>query len=242
MSLKTRNTLELRQGNTKLRLIVDDANSRVGIWIGSTEIARMTATAFTPLVDAGIGGGDLDLGSSGAAGSLDIFPATASKGKLRFTAVDNAGDTTSEIKNAAQSAAAVWTIPDTNGNDTFDMLGLAQTITGIKSFAAMFRIQRSATVAAAGSVQGDAAALSEGFQTVSGANGTLGVRLPTAVAGAVVIIKGITNGVLKVWPATGAAINGLGSNNAMSLASGLIPAIFIADTTTQWYTIPLLPS
>jgi hypothetical protein len=97
-------------------------------------------------------------------------------------------------------------------------------------------------VAATGSVIGDAAALIEGFQVVTGADGTKGVILPVAVAGAVVIIKGTTAAVLKVWPQTGAQINAVGASTAMSLASGVIPAIFIAKSATQWYTLPLLPS
>lgn len=105
-----------------------------------------------------------------------------------------------------------------------------------------FRFPVGADVAAAGSTQTDAALLAEGFQVVTGANGTLGVKLPVAVRGAVVIIKGTTAGVLKVWPNSGAAINALTGDAAMSLASGLIPAILIAKSATQWYTLPLLPS
>jgi len=123
-----------------------------------------------------------------------------------------------------------------------DYVDGAATVDGIKTFAAMFRIPVGADVAAAGSVQGDATALLEGFQVVTGADGTKGVKLPVAVAGAVVIIKGTTSAVLKVWPNTGAAINAVAANSAMSLASGVIPAIFIAKSATQWYTLPLLPS
>lgn len=97
-------------------------------------------------------------------------------------------------------------------------------------------------VTAAGSVIGDAAQLSQGLNVVTGANGTLGVILPVAVPGMVVMVKGVTSGVLKVWPKTGAQINAVGTSTAMSLASGLIPAIFVASSATQWYTIPLLPS
>ncbi len=119
----------------------------------------------------------------------------------------------------------------------------AQTITGQKTFASMPIIPVNADVAAAGSVLADAAQLSSGFTVVTGANGTLGVKLPaTPAAGTIVIIKGTTSGVLKVWPDAAATINAVGSNGAMSLASGVIPAIFIAKSTTQWYTIPLLPS
>lgn len=105
------------------------------------------------------------------------------------------------------------------------------------------KIRRNAPVTATGTDVGTAAALLPGFQTVSGANGTVGVVLPTAPeAGTVVIVKGITAGVLKVYPDAAATINAIGSNGAISLASGAIPVIFVADSTTQWYTIPLVPS
>lgn len=97
-------------------------------------------------------------------------------------------------------------------------------------------------VTAAGSVIGDAAQLSQGLNVVSGANGTLGVILPVAIPGMMVIVKGVTAGVLKVWPKTGASINAVGASTAMSLASGAVPAIFVASSATQWYTLPLLPS
>lgn len=97
-------------------------------------------------------------------------------------------------------------------------------------------------VTAAGSVIGDAAQLSQGLNVVTGADGTKGVILPTAVPGMQVIVKGVTAGVLKVWPKTGATINALSASAAMSLASGATPAIFVASSSTQWYTIPLLPS
>lgn len=134
---------------------------------------------------------------------------------------------------ATITSATITTLTSTTVNAT---TVAATTHTGNHRFTV------GADVPAAGSVIGDAAALSEGFQTVSGANGTKGVILPVAVAGMMVIIKGTTSGILKVWPQTGSAINAVGASTAMSLASGLIPAIFIASTTTQWYTIPLLPS
>jgi predicted RecA/RadA family phage recombinase len=98
------------------------------------------------------------------------------------------------------------------------------------------------TVAAAGSVIGDAAALSQGLNIVTGADGTKGVILPVAVPGMTVYLKGTTAGVLKVYPQSGATINALSASAAMSLASGAVPAIFVASSATQWYTIPLLPS
>jgi len=97
-------------------------------------------------------------------------------------------------------------------------------------------------VTAAGSTIADAAALSEGLNVVTGADGTKGVLLPVAAPGMQVYIKGVTAGVLKVYPQSGSVINALSASAAMSLASGATPAILIASTATQWYTFPLLPS
>lgn len=67
--------------------------------------------------------------------------------------------------------------------------------------------------------------------------------LPVAKAGMVVYLKStVSNKILKVWPQTGAAINAIAASTAMSLASGPTPAILVASSATQWYTIPLLPS
>lgn len=127
--------------------------------------------------------------------------------------------------------------PGTAAASKAAVLGASKELAGM-----LFRETINPDVAGAGSIQSDAAALLEGFQVITGANGTLGWRLPTAVAGMRVTIKGTTAGVAKIWPATGAQINAVGADTAMSLASGVIPAIFIAKTATQWYTIPLLPS
>lgn len=108
---------------------------------------------------------------------------------------------------------------------------------------AVFAIPRNTPVVATGSTVADAAQLYPGFTTVSGANGTKGVLLPpTPTPGTVVIIKGTTSAVLKVWPDAAATINAISSNGALSLTTGLMPSIFIADSTTQWYSLPLVAS
>lgn len=97
------------------------------------------------------------------------------------------------------------------------------------------------TVAAAGSIQGDAAALSLGFNLVTGADDTKGVLLPAAVAGSWVIIKVDAGADLKVWPATGDAINAIAANSAMTVVDDVCFMLIALDGTT-WYTLPLLPS
>jgi hypothetical protein len=98
------------------------------------------------------------------------------------------------------------------------------------------------SVTAAGSVIGDAAQLSQGINIVTGANGTVGVILPVAVPGMQVIVKGVTAGVLKVWPKTGAQINAVGASTAYSLTTGAMPLTLVATSATQWYTLPLVAS
>ena len=98
----------------------------------------------------------------------------------------------------------------------------------------------ASTVAATGSTQGDAAALSDGFNVVTAGDGTKGVVLPAPTAGRVVYVKNGAAAILKVYPPSGKVINALSADAAISLAANVAP-IFISDGT-KWYTIPLLPS
>lgn len=55
---------------------------------------------------------DLDAGRSGAAGSVDVFPGTAAKGKLAITCTDQTGDTTVSLVAGAMAAARTITLRD----------------------------------------------------------------------------------------------------------------------------------
>lgn len=99
----------------------------------------------------------------------------------------------------------------------------------------------SASVAATGSAQGDAAAILPGLTKVTAADGTKGVVLPAAVAGLVCYVKNSVAQILKVYPASGDAINALAGDAAISMAAST-SAVFVAFDSTTWYTIPLLPS
>jgi hypothetical protein len=102
------------------------------------------------------------------------------------------------------------------------------------------------TVAAAGSVQGDAGLITANAPStvlVTGADATKGVILPAAFPGAVHLVKNrdSDNAILKVYPATGGAINALAANGAISMAAKT-SAVFMSIDGTNWVTIPLLPS
>jgi hypothetical protein len=65
---------------------------------------------------------NIDAGVSGTAGTVDVFPTTASKGKLAVTAADSAGDTTTTLVNASQAGARTYTVPDAGANAEFVMM------------------------------------------------------------------------------------------------------------------------
>lgn len=75
---------------------------------------------------------NLDVGASGTAGSVDVFPTTASKGKLTLVAADSAGNTTTTITNASQATTRSYTIPDAGANGKFALAGgnAAVTLSG----------------------------------------------------------------------------------------------------------------
>lgn len=99
-----------------------------------------------------------------------------------------------------------------------------------------------AAVTAAGANQGNAAALSEGINVVGGANDTTGVRLPTAVAGMVVIVKNtVADKTLKLYPATGGKVNALADNASYDVGAALV-TMLVATSATQWYSVPLTAS
>lgn len=110
------------------------ASGQAGTDISSAEIAVLdgvTAGTVTlskaVVVDANkditafrnVTGVNYDAGASGTAGTVDVFPTTASKGKIAIAAADSAGDTTTTITNASQSGSRTYTIPDGGASASF---------------------------------------------------------------------------------------------------------------------------
>lgn len=93
----------------------------------------------------------------------------------------------------------------------------------------------SPAVAAAGTVQGDATGLTKTINVITSGTLNQGVRFPTALAGMVMYVTNLSGTTLKVYPATGAQINALGTNAAFSIGANAT-VHFIAPTTTQWYS------
>lgn len=93
------------------------------------------------------------------------------------------------------------------------------------------------TLVAAGTTQGDAAAITTDTVVVSGADGTTGVILPSTEAGMICVITNsdVTNA-LNVYPPSGAAISS-GSTDAAYLLLANTTNVFLRMSTTQWRLI-----
>jgi len=227
--------------------IVNDATSPIPVSINIYELTNaQTGTTYTILSSDW---GKLVTLSNGSAIAVTLPEADSSSFPDGFWFdIVNLGagtatitPTTSTIQGQAtavlRTGDAIRVVSD--GSDYWVQNG-GIPITGAKIFGTMPRIP-SATVAAAGSVQGDAAAIVTGFTLVTAANGTKGVVLPTAVAGLVAIVKNGAAAVLKVYPAASDAINGLSANASLDMADNT-SALLVAYDATTWYTVPLLPS
>lgn len=90
-----------------------------------------------------------------------------------------------------------------------------------------------ATVAAAGTNQGTATAITEVFNNVTGADGAKGVALPTAATGGQCFIYNAGTSPLLVYPASSDDINDGGANTAVYVGANAW-AVFKAMDATTW--------
>lgn len=97
----------------------------------------------------------------------------------------------------------------------------------------------STTTAATGSAQGDAAALTEGINYVTGADGTKGVILTAKMN--VAYILNPAGSALKVYPESGAAINAGAANAALSVPT-VTGCVLVRISSILWMSIPKVPS
>lgn len=96
-----------------------------------------------------------------------------------------------------------------------------------------------ASIAAAGSVQGDGTAVATDAAIVTAADGTKGVTLPAAQPGDSVTLFNNSGSTLKVYPPTGAAIavpgTGVGSANAAFSQLTYKTVTYLCISSTQWF-------
>lgn len=165
-------------------------------WIAVTDGTipyKMTVANFLANLSATtLNSTNIDAGASGTAGSVDVFPATASRGKLSIVAANSAGNTTTEITNASQAGARTYTIPDAGASTNFVMAAGAQTIAGIKTFSSPLE-----TTSGVGAASGTGVAV-----TAERGGGVVHQTVLTLTAVAVALVDNagtIAHGALKIY-------------------------------------------
>ena len=106
--------LEVSKSGTNWSLVSIGSPGSVTLPTIANHLAIYTNTTGALSEDAAtaINGGNIQAGLSATAVYLSSFPATAARGSLRLVAANSAGDTVTQITNASQAAARVFTIPD----------------------------------------------------------------------------------------------------------------------------------
>lgn len=105
------------------------------------------------------------------------------------------------------------------------------TATGLQFPAANYE-----TIAGAGTTVADAAALSatKHVHQLTGANGTVGWKFATSVAGQFEILLNGTAGVAKIYAASGGTVNGGAADAAFSALTGIKPILCYSTAVNTW--------
>jgi hypothetical protein len=131
---------------------------------------------------------NIDAGASGTAGTVDVFPTTASKGKLAITCTDQTGNTTVSLVAGAMAAARTITIPDPGAAASFVMSTGTSTATSATSAelstlagVTAGTVTASKAVVVDGSKQVDTLKATVGFQNVAVARTATADGLTTGI-------------------------------------------------------------
>jgi len=134
-------------------------------------------------------------------------------------------DASANVRTSVGGTANVLVVTSTGANMAGNL-----ALTG-------YRLRSITTgISSAGGSQGTATALTTEINVVSTVTGGQGVRLPTAVAGMVLIINNTSATPVNVYPATGGAINSGGTNVSYQHTPGA-SIQYYATSGTQWYTV-----
>jgi hypothetical protein len=224
---------------------------------GATGLTGLTGpTGATGLGATGVPGptgATGDIGPVGPTGATGVTGLTGPTGATGIGATGLTGPTGATGLTGATGSAGVAGGANTqiqfndatafggSANLTFDKSTNVLTVTGNISTAnvtaSAYHIRSVGTgISAAGSVQANATVLAKEFNQVTTVSAGQGVKLPTTVAGMAIVVTNTSANSLLVYPDTGAAINTLSANAALSQAAGSTVQ-FVAISATQWYTV-----
>jgi hypothetical protein len=187
-------------------------------------------------------------GSPGATGATGIAGPTGATGVTGPTGATGVGATgATGLTGATGPAGSVggsntqvqFNDAGTQGGSAgfvFDKTSDNVTVTGNVIVQTNYIRSVATGISAAGTVQGDATALTKDISVVSTVSSGQGVRLPVAIAGMVLIINNTSANTVNVYPAAGAKVNSLATNGAYTHSSNS-SLQYYAVSSTQWYTV-----
>ena len=143
-------------------------------------------------------------------------------------------DSLGNLGNTANRFGIVYA--DTFNGEAAITGGAINNLSSLSMSSGVVRFSITSGITSAGGDQASASALTTTINIVSTVTLGEGVRLPTAQAGNIVIVK--NNGLddLLLYPASGASINGGGTNDPITLPPGS-SLQFFAGSTTEWYSL-----
>lgn len=101
-------------GGTEMTATAAELNASAGVTAGTVTASKAVVVDSNKDISAfrNVTVTNLDAGASGTAGTVDIFPTTASKGKLALACVDQTGNTTVTVQAEAMAAARTISLRD----------------------------------------------------------------------------------------------------------------------------------
>lgn len=205
---------DLRATETVLRDLVDHLDTLSTAELGALNgVTAGTVTASKAVVvdsnkDAAafrnVTVTNLDAGASGTAGTVDVFPSTASRGKLQVAVTNQTGDTTVTLQVGAMGQATSVTIPDPGAAASYVMqTTAAKTLVQADKVFKYYLTVNIADISTETSYYvngGDAGTISKIWAIVDGAFITADWTITTKIA-----TVSVTNGLVTVTQAASAA-------------------------------------
>lgn len=135
------------------------------------------------------------------------------------------------------NGTAIWKSIALAGSSSAD-----QTISGNLTIGGFLAVSCNDNITAAGTVQANATLLTNNINIATTVPVNAGVKLPIAVAGYRIIIRNNTANTLRVYPNTGANINGGLINTAVTLGNSAAVEYFCSTSAVTnvggiWYTL-----
>ena len=215
--------------------------SNTGVFAGSgANLTTLNASNISSgtLAQARLANASVTLGSTALTLGSTV---TTVAGLSSVTSTTFVGALTGAATTAGSATTAGTVTTAAQGNitsvGTLTSMTSSGNVQGANVIATSYHIRSvNAAVTAAGTVQGNATALTTEFNRVSTVTSGSGVVLPTAVAGMAIVIVNTSANSLLVYPASGAAVNSLATNVGYSQVT-LASLQYIAISSTQWYTV-----